>query len=141
MSVQTVLFQYALPLEDNIFIKALSFPVMLAKQVFKNKDGSRGMLYLASSDLQHAYDRITTLYQKRWNVEVFHKTIKSDTGLAHSPTRTIRPQSNPFFASIYAFFKLEQLKLKHQLNHFAPRSKLYIKALQAGFAELHRLST
>jgi hypothetical protein len=60
--------------------------------------------------------------------------------LAHSPTRTIRTQSNHFFASIYAFFKLEQLKLKHQLNHFALRSKLYIKALQASFAELHRLS-
>lgn len=134
----------ALPLEDNtarlVFIKGLSFPVMLAKQVFKNKDGSRGMLYLASSDLQHTYDQITTLYQKRWNVEVFHKSIKSNTGLAHSPTRTIRTQSNHFFASIYAFFKLEQLKLKHQLNHFALRSKLYIKALQASFAELHRLS-
>ena len=40
----------------------------------------------------------------------------------------------------YAFFKLEQLKLKHQLNHFALRSKLYLKALQASFAELKRLS-
>jgi hypothetical protein len=134
----------ALPLEDNtarlVFIKGLSFPVMLAKQVFKNQDGSRGVLYLASSDVQHTYDLITTLYQKRWNVEVFHKSIKSNAGLARSPTRTIRTQSSHFFASIYAFFKLEQLKLKHQVNHFALRGKLYIKALQASFAELQRLS-
>ncbi|WP_333875014.1 IS701 family transposase [Methylobacter sp.] len=134
----------ALPLEDNtarlVFIKGLSFPVMLTKQVFKNQDGSCGVLYLASSDLQQTYDQITTLYQKRWNVEVFHKSIKSNTGLAHSPTRTIRTQSNHFFASIYAFFKLEQLKLKHQINHFAFRNKLYLKALQASFAELQRLS-
>jgi DDE superfamily endonuclease len=134
----------ALPLEENtvlpVYIKGLAFPVIVAKQVFTNKDGSIGILYLASSDLQLTYDRLTTLYQKRWTVEVFHKSIKSNTGLARSPTRTVRTQSNHFFASIYAFFKLEQLKLKHQLNHFALRSKLYLKALQASFAELRRLS-
>lgn len=134
----------ALPLQENtvlpVYIKGLSFPVVLAKQVFTNKDDSNGVLILASSDLQHSYDRITTLYQKRWNVEVFHKSIKSNTGLAHSQTRTVRTQSNHFFASIYAFFKLEQLKLKHHLNHFALRSKIYLKALQASYAELQRLS-
>ena len=72
--------------------------------------------------------------------EVFHKSVKSKTGLARSPTHTVRTQSNHFFASIYAFFKLELLKTKHQLNHFALKSKLYIKALQASFAELQRLS-
>lgn len=134
----------ALSLEGNtvlpVFIKGLAFPVIVAKQVFTNKDGSTGVLYLASSDLQLTYDRLTTFYQKRWTVEVFHKSIKSNTGLARSPTRTVRTQSNHFFASIYAFFKLEQLKLKHQINHFALRSKLYLKALQASFAELRRLS-
>ena len=134
----------ALPLEENtvlqVYIKGLSFPVVLAKQVFTNKDGSIGVLYLATSDLLLDYGRITTIYKKRWNVEVFHKSIKSNTGLARSPTHTVRTQSNHFFASIYAFFKLELLKVKHQLNHFALRSKLYIKALQASFAELQRLT-
>ena len=134
----------ALPLEENtvlqVYIKGLSFPVVLAKQVFTNKDGSIGILYLATSDLLLDYGRITTIYKKRWNVEVFHKSIKSNTGLARSPTHTVRTQSNHFFASIYAFFKLELLKVKHQLNHFALRSKLYIKALQASFAELQRLT-
>lgn len=122
------------------YLKGVPFPVMLAKQVFTNQDGSTGVLYLASSDLLLTYDRITTIYQKRWNVEVFHKSIKSNTGLARSPTHTVRTQSNHFFASIYAFFKLEQLKLKHRINHFALRAKLYLKALQASFAELQRLS-
>ena len=133
----------ALPLEENTvvqaYIKGLSFPVLLAKQVFTNKDGSIGVLYLVTSDLLLDYDRLTAIYQKRWSVEVFHKSIKSNTGLARSPTHTVRTQSNHFFASIYAFFKLELLKLKHQMNHFALRSKLYIKALQASFAELQRL--
>ena len=134
----------ALPLEENtvlqVYIKGLSFPVVLAKQVFTNKDGSIGVLYLATSDLLLDYGRITTIYKKRWNVEVFHKSIKSNTGLARSPTHTVRTQSNHFFASIYAFYKLELLKIKHQLNHFALRSKLYIKALQASFAGLQRLT-
>jgi len=85
-------------------------------------------------------DRLTTISQKRGNVEVFHKSTKSNTGLARSPTHTVRTQSNQLFASIYAFFTLEQLKLKHQMNPFALRSKLYIKALQASFAELQRLT-
>lgn len=134
----------ALPLEEGAVlqahIKGVPFPVLLARQVLTNKDGSTGVLYLASSDLLLDYDRITAIYQKRWSVEVFHKSIKSNTGLARSPTHTVRTQSNHFFASIYAFFKLELLKLKHQLNHFALRSKLYIKALQASFAELQRLA-
>lgn len=134
----------ALPLEANAvmqgYIKGVPFPVLLARQVFTNKDGSTGVLYLVTSDLLLDYDRLTAIYQKRWNVEVFHKSIKSNTALARSPTHTVRTQSNHFFASIYAFFKLERLKLKHQMNHFALRGKLYIKALQASFAELQRLS-
>jgi hypothetical protein len=100
----------ALPLEENTvvqaYIKGLSFPVLLAKQVFTNKDGGIGVLYLVTSDLLLDYDRLTAIYQKRWSVEVFHKSIKSNTGLARSPTHTVRTQSNHFFASIYAFFKL-----------------------------------
>ena len=134
----------AFPLEENtvvqVHIKGVLFPVLLAQPVFTNKDGSVGVLYRVSSDLLLDYGRITAIYQKRWNVEVFHKSVKSNTGLARSPTPTVRTQSNPFFASIYAFFKLEWLKLKHQMNPFALRSKFYIKALQASFAELQRLT-
>ena len=86
--------------------------MLLAKQVFTNKDGSIGVLYLATSDLLLDYDRITTIYKKRWIVEVFHKSIKSNTGLARSPAHTVRTQSKHFFASIYAFFKLELLKVR-----------------------------
>jgi len=41
-----------------------SLPVVLAKQVFTNKDGSTGVLYLASSDILLDYGRITAIYQK-----------------------------------------------------------------------------
>jgi hypothetical protein len=122
-----------------VYLKGLDFPVLLAKQVFKNKDESEGILYLVGSDLNLTYNQITTIYPKRWNVEVFHKSIKSNTSLSKSPTRTVQTQSNHVFASIYAAFKLEILKLKHHTNHFALKNKLYLKALQASFAELQNL--
>jgi len=81
-------------------------------------------------------DQIITIYQKRWNVEVFHKSMC--TSLSKSPTITIKTQSNHVFASIYTAFKLEIRE--HHTNHFALKSKLYLKALQASFSELQKLS-
>jgi hypothetical protein len=134
----------SLTLEPNttklVYIKGSIFPVLLLKQVFKNKDESEGVLYLVCSDINLTYDQITTIYKKRWKVEVFHKSIKSNASMSKSPTKTVRTQSNHFFASIYSFFKLEQLKLKHNINHFALKSKIYIKALMASCQELKMLT-
>lgn len=74
-------------------------------------------------------------------MEVFHKTLKSNTGLAKSPTKCIRTQGNHIFMSIYAAFQLECLKLKHKMNHFALRSSIYVKALQQAMCELHLLKS
>jgi hypothetical protein len=122
-----------------VWIKGLDFQVLLHRQVFTNKDGSIGILYLACSDLDCDGTAIETIYQKRWKVEVFHKTLKSNTGLANSPTKCIRTQCNHIFMSIYAAFQLECLKLKHKVNHFALRSRIYIKAIQQAMDELYLL--
>ena len=76
------------------WLKGLDFPVLIHRQVFKNKDGSTGILYLACSELDCKPSEIEAIYKKRWNVEVFHKTLKSNTGLAKSPTKCIRTQTN-----------------------------------------------
>jgi hypothetical protein len=124
---------------QQIYIKELPFPVQLVKQVFKNKDGSQGTVYLVCSDLTVEAETITMVYQKRWPIEEYHKSIKSNTNLAKSPTRTIRTQQNHFFASIYAYCKLEFLKKKTKLNHFAFKTKLYVQALRASMVELQKL--
>lgn len=123
----------------EVFLQGLEFPVKLCKQVFTNKDGSTGVLYLVTNDLTLDYPGIATIYQKRWRVEEFHKSIKSNTGLSKSPTQTVRTQSNHFFASIYANVKLECLKWKRKKNHFALKAELYTRALQTAFVELRRL--
>ena len=123
------------------WLKGLDFPVLLHRQVFTNKDGSIGILYLACSDFNCDMTKLEAIYQKRWNVEVFHKTLKSNTGLAKSPTKSIRTQSNHIFMSVYAAFQLECLKLKHKMNHFALRNRIYVTALKQAMCELNLLKS
>jgi hypothetical protein len=88
---------------------------------------------LACSDLDCDQAANEAIYQKRWNVEVFHKTFKSNAALAKSPTQRVRTQGNLAFLSIYAAFRLECLSIKHKINHFALRAKLYLKATRLAF--------
>ena len=127
------------PTPVNAWIKGLPFPVLLHRRVFTNKDDSTGILYLACSDLDQHGDAIETIYQKRWKVEVFHQTLKSHAALAKSPTKRVRTQSNHVFMAIYAAFSLEWLRIKHRMNPFALRSKLYLKAIRHAFDELQKL--
>lgn len=121
------------------WLKGYAHAVLLARQVFTNKDGSTGLLNLVCSDLTCDGDQITALYKKRWKVEVFHKSLKSNAALAKSPTRRVTTQNNHVFMSIYAVFKLECLNRKLKLNHFAIRAKLFIKATRQAYYELQAL--
>ncbi|MFH1253235.1 MAG: transposase, partial [Candidatus Uhrbacteria bacterium] len=123
----------------QVFLQGLSFPVLLLKQVFINEDNSQGVLYLVTNDLTATKDEITSTYQKRWNIEEYHKSIKSNASFAKSPTKTVRTQSNHFFASIFSYLKFELLKKKTRLNHFALKSKLYLCAIRSSMNELTRL--
>lgn len=132
-----------LKLEPNtvveVHLEQVPFALLLCKQVFKNEDGSEGVLYLVSSDLTLDYEGLTSIYQRRWKVEEYHKSLKSNASLEKSPAKKIRTQSNHVFSSIYAFFKLERLKLATKLNHFAIRSVIYLKAVRASYEELQRM--
>lgn len=120
----------------KVWLKDLEFPVLLTKQVFTNKDQSTGVRFLVSNDFSLSDDQFTTIYKKRWSVEEYHKSLKQNAAIAKSPTRTTRTQSNHIFASIVAYIKLEKLKMVHEMNHFAIKSKLYLSALKAAFKEL-----
>jgi len=124
----------------RVWLEEVNFPLLLAKQVFINEDGSMGTLYLVTSDLTRNYEQITSLYQKRFLVEGYHKSLKQNASLEKSPTRTETTQQNHFFASLCAYVKLERLKIKKGINHFALKSKIYISALKSAYAELVKLN-
>ena len=132
-----------LDLEPNtvreVYLEGVDFPLLLVKQVFVNDDGSIGIQYLVTSETTLSYDDITTLYRKRWNVEPYHKSLKQNASLEKSPTQTVRTQSNHFFAAVCGYIKLELLKGSTRLNHFALKSKLYLRAVQVAFDALREL--
>jgi hypothetical protein len=134
----------ALDLQTNqtyeVWLKGLDFPVLLVKQIFTNKDGSIGVLYLITNDLELSYTDVCTIYQKRWNVENFHKSLKQNAALEKSPTKYEVTQSNHIFASMIAYSKLEILKIGQNKNHFQLKNRLYIQAVKAAFNELQKLT-
>lgn len=134
----------SLTLEEDVthtvWLKGLDFPVKLLKKVFKNENGSTGVLYLISNDMQSSAERLYEVYQKRWRIEEYHKSIKQNASLTKSPTRKVKTQCNHIFASIIAYCKLEMLKIKTNLNHFAIKYKLIVRANQIAMQELKNMT-
>ena len=120
----------------TVYLKGLDFPVRLLTKVFKNANGSTGVLYLVSNDMTSSAERLYEVYQKRWRIEEFHKSVKQNASLAKSPTKIVKTQSNHIVASIIAYCKLEFLKIKTKLNHFALKYKLILRANQIALKEL-----
>jgi hypothetical protein len=118
------------------YLRGYDKEVLLVRRIFTNKDGSIGVLNMVCSDLTLDGDSVSIIYEKRWKVEEFYKSLKHNVDMAKSPTKTIRTQSNHIFLSIFAFFKLEVLKIKHKTNHFALRARLLLKANQMAYREL-----
>jgi hypothetical protein len=123
----------------TLWLEGVPFPVLISRQIFKNENGSEGILYLCSSDLTLSASSLATLYQKRWKIEEYHKSLKSNACFAKSPTWRIRSQSNHFFASVVAYIKLEICRGGTRLNHFAQKAKLYQMALVCTYKQMQEL--
>jgi len=123
-----------------IYLEGLESPVRLVKQVFTNEDGKTHEQYLVSSDLNLSTAEMTGGYQRRWRVEEYHKSLKQNASLEKSPTQTVTTQTNHFYAALCAYIKLERLKMKTHENHFAMKTKLYMKGLVISFRSLQELS-
>jgi hypothetical protein len=134
----------SLELEEDVvykvWLKGLAFPVQLLKKVFKNENGTTGTLYLVSNDMNCSAERLYEVYQKRWRIEEFHKSIKQNASLEKSPTKKVKTQCNHVFAAMIAYCKLEMLKFKTGLNHFAIKYKLIIRANQIAMQELKNMA-
>jgi hypothetical protein len=71
---------------------------------------------LLSNDIELDKESMEAIYQKRWRVEVFHKNIKSNTGLAKSLAKKEKTQSNHIFMSLLATPRLERLSIKKRVT-------------------------
>jgi len=123
----------------TVHLEGVPFALLLYRHVFINEDGSEGIQYLVTSDLSLSASSMTTIYQKRWKVEEYHKSLKSNASFAKSPTKRVRTQSNHFFACLVALVKLETYRARTALNHFAFKARLYQAAIASAFRELQTL--
>jgi hypothetical protein len=122
-----------------IYLEGIPFPLQLLRQGFTNEDGSTGERYLVTSDLTLTADAMTAIYQRRWKVEAYHRSLKQNAALAMSPTRTETTQTNHFVAALWSFVKIELLRVRTKKNHYQLKNLLYLSALQQAFQHLRQL--
>lgn len=124
----------------QIWLKDVPFPLLLAKEVYVNKDQSTATLFLVTSQLDLSYQQLISLYPVRWKIEESHKSLKNNASLAKSPTKVARTQANHVFASFCALVKLELLKIRNQLNHFAIKRTIQVQAARAAMNQLNKMN-
>lgn len=123
-----------------ISLKGYKKPLRLIKQVVKNgDDGESIYLYLVTNDIDLSFNEVLEIYKKRWKIEEYHKSLKQNLKIEHSPTKVETSQRNHIYLSVCGFIKLEKLRLNYKMNHFAIKEKIYIEALKAAYEKVGEL--
>ncbi|GAB4418599.1 MAG: hypothetical protein OHK0039_30160 [Bacteroidia bacterium] len=89
-----------------------------------------------TNDLELAGDGLYQIYQRRWKVEAFYKSVKSHATYAKSPAHHPKTQEKHIVLCLLAFVKLERLRIKFKKNHFALAALLAVDAAKAASYKL-----
>jgi hypothetical protein len=122
----------------KLYLKELDFPVLVAKKTFKHGRKSSGTLYLATSDLELSYEDIFTLYKRRWKIEEYHKSLKSNCSLEKCQASSHTAQRSHFYCAALAYLVLEKTKAKEDKNHFALKKELTILQVRYGMKAIKK---
>jgi hypothetical protein len=123
-----------------IYLEGYEKPLRLIKQVVKNgDDGESTYLYLVTNDIDLSFHEVLKIYKRRWKVEEYHKSLKQNLHIEHSPTKVEISQRNHIYLSVCGFIKLEKLRLNYKINHFAIKEKIYIEALKIAYQKVEEL--
>ena len=124
-----------------VWLRGIDFPVAVLRHRHKNVDGSAVDVYFVTNELGLSGTDLLALYQKRWSVEVYHKSLKQNAALARAPLWSVRTLTNHLWASLCAYARWEALRMKTALNHFALKAKVRFAAQQAALSAFRKLST
>jgi hypothetical protein len=123
-----------------IYLEGYKDPIKLIKQVVKNgNDGKPVYLYLITNDITLNFLEVLEIYKKRWKIEEYHKSLKQNLKIEHSPTKVETSQRNHIHLCVCAFIKLEKLRLNYNMNHLSLKEKIYINALKAAYEKIGEL--
>ena len=62
----------------KVYLKDIPFPVVVTRKVFKDGDAMQGEIYLVTNDLTLSGDCSYNIYQRRWNIETYHRSLKQN---------------------------------------------------------------
>jgi IS4 transposase len=123
-----------------IYLEGYEKPLRLIKQIVKNGDDGKSIyLYLVTNDIDLSFDELLDIYKRRWKIEEYHKSLKQNLHIEHSPTKVETSQRNHIHLAICGFIKLEKLRLNYKMNHFAIKEKIYIEALKVAYEKVGEL--
>jgi len=123
-----------------VYLEGYENTVKIIKQVSKDGDDDESIyLYLVTNDIDLSTNKILEIYKRRWKIEEYHKSLKQNLKIEHSPTKVQTSQLNHIFLSVCGFIKLERLRLNYKMNHFAIKEKIYIEALRVAYQKVGEL--
>ena len=123
-----------------IYLEGYEKPLRIIKQVVKNgDDGESNYLYLVTNDIGLSFNEVLEIYKRRWKIEEYHKSLKQNLHIEHSPTKVETSQRNHIHLAVCGFIKLEKLRLHYKMNHFAIKEKIYIEALKTAYEKVREL--
>ena len=123
-----------------VYLEGYQNPLRLIKQVVKNgDDGESTYLYLVTNNINLSFDEVLEIYKRRWKIEEYHKSLKQNLKIEHSPTKVETSQLNHVYLCVCGFIRLEQIRLYEGLNHFAIKERIYIQALNTAYQEVEKL--
>ena len=135
----------ALSLEEDrpcaVWLRGIDFPVAVLRHRHRNVDGSAVDVFFVTNDLSLSGADLLALYQKRWSVECYHKSLKQNAAATRAPLWSVRTLANHLWASLCAYARWEALHIKTTLNHFALKAKIRFAAQQAALSAFRNLST
>ena len=124
---------------EEVYVDEVEFPVYVTRIIFRNEDESTGIMYLGSDDKDLIRDQMLKIYQKRWGVEEFYRSAKTNASLGKSSASVPGSQIKHILCSMYAYIKLEWMKMGSGMNHYAMRSRMYLGALRGSMRELKKM--
>ncbi len=123
-----------------VYLEGYENTLKIIKEVSKDgDDGESIYLYLVTNDIDLSTNKILEIYKRRWKIEEYHKSLKQNLKIEHSPTKVETSQLNHILLCTCGFIRLEYLRINHNLNHFAIKEKIYIQALSTAYKEVDKL--
>lgn len=102
---------YKLNMKENermkVFLKGVPFAVMLHCVTAKDGSGLCNVTYLITNNFAITTEELVTRYEKRWDIECFHRGIKQYCCLKKCPAQLHSSQKNHIFLSIIAYCKVK----------------------------------